>query len=159
MEHLANAAKTTEQIRAALEHEVGAAREHRRLIRMMDADGLLARSQSRAEFNGRLAQLEMDLAGHLAAAGAALGLREVTLEALRERAPRDTARLSDRLAEVRALASALAELDALNKMLAERALVCVRGYVNAVVGAAPAAYDRRGATAAHPQLTTASRVV
>ena len=56
---------------------------------------------------------------------------------------------------MRALAAALQELDALNRLLASRALACVRGYVNALTGP-PTAYDRRGASTSST-LTSAGR--
>ncbi len=157
MSDLRRAVELTEKIRGALAEEVERAREQRILIRTMNADALFLRAQARADFNVKLAEMERDLALALDAAGGALGLREITLEALRARAPGDGESLTATFAEVRALAGALHELDTLNRELAERALGFVRGYVNAVAGP-PAAYDRRGAAAAGPPLSTARRV-
>jgi hypothetical protein len=59
------------------------------------------------------------------------------------------------LAEVRALAGALQEIDRLNLALAGRALACVRGYVEALQPK-PRAYDRRGTRAEAPVLAMVS---
>src|SRR5438552_3397597 len=81
------------------------------------------------------------------AAAARLGLAgAVTLEALQSRLPVEGKRMSGLLAEVRALAAALAELDELNRMLGQRALSYVRAHL-AVLSPKPAAYDRRGSGA------------
>lgn len=157
MEQLRRAVEATEQIREALAVEVEQARHQRILIRKLDADGLFVRAEQRGRFNVALARMEEQLARHLAEAGAALGLGEVTLEAIRPRAPALAQQLGDRFAEVRALAAALHELDTLNKHLADRALACVGGYVHALT-AKPEAYDRRGAATTGASLTTASRV-
>lgn len=156
MDQLKRAIETTERMREALTAEVGRAREQRLLIRKMDSDRLFVNAQARADFNVNLARLETALAEHLAAAAQALGLREVTIEGFRTRAPAETRRLADVFAQVRALAAALQELDALNRLLASRALACVRGYVNALT-APPTAYDRRGASTNVRALTSAGR--
>jgi hypothetical protein len=155
MEEIKRAIEITERMREALTAEVGRAREQRVLIRKMDSDRLFASAQARGQFNITLAQLEMSLANSLAAAAQALGLREVTIENFRTRIPAETRRLSDIFAQVRALAAALQELDTLNRLLASRALACVRGYVNALTGP-PTAYDRRGASTSST-LTSAGR--
>jgi hypothetical protein len=155
MEELERAITTTETLRAALEAEVGRARHERVLIRTFDVQGLLERATARGELNALVAALERDLAGHLAGAGRALGLEEVTLEALAARAPEPAARLAASLAEVRSCAAALAELDDLNRSLTQKALACVRGYLNAVMPVA-SAYDRRGAGTTAAEGTTYS---
>jgi hypothetical protein len=91
-----------------------------------------------------------------------LGLSDLRALPAREGRP-----LAEALAEVRALASALHELDALNRLLSERALLCVRGYLDAVAPPV-SAYDRYGGRAGRqasdgrgptgPTLTTASRM-
>jgi hypothetical protein len=158
METLKRAIEVTERMREALAAEVGRAREQRLLIRKLDSDKLFERAQVRAEFNVTLAQLEAQLGTELATAGQSLGLVEVSIDALRARVPHEARKLADSFAQVRALAAALQELDALNRQLAARALSCVRGYVNALVGPANA-YDRRGLSTMRSTLTTSSRTV
>jgi hypothetical protein len=153
MEQLARAIATTQKLQAALEAEVERAQGERHLIRRFDVPGLLASAQKRGEFNVHLAGLEKALQGELATVGEELGITEVTLEALRAHAPEATGRLSLALSEVRARAAALRELDDLNRKLAQRASACVRGYLGAVLPAAPSAYDRRGEVA-RPGATT-----
>src|SRR5688500_6278977 len=140
---LKGAIDANERMREALAAEVARAREQRLLIRKLDSEKLFQRAQARAQFNATLADLEVQLAHELSTAGQALGLREVSIDALRARIPGEARKLADSFAQVRALAAALQELDALNRQLAARALSCVRGYVNALVGPANA-YDRRG---------------
>ncbi len=83
----------------------------------------------------------------------------MTLAALAAQSPSEAAALSRALADVRALASALAELDRLNLLVAGRAMACVQAYLNALQPV-PSAYDRRGArTAASRSGTTWSKVV
>lgn len=144
---LENALETAGQLRDALATEVGRARQERELLRALDTAGLFARATERAAFLGEVARLERQLAVTLARAAGALALPEVTLALLAERAPGPGAALRAVLSEVRSLAGALQEIDRLNARLAERALVCVRGYVD-VLQPRPAAYDRRGARAA-----------
>jgi hypothetical protein len=156
VELLRRAIEITEQMREALAAEVGRAREQRLLIRKLESDKLFQRAQQRAAFNVALTQLEGELAGEFRELGRALGLTEVNLEVLRVRLPNEARKLTDSFAQVRALAAALQELDALNRHLAARALSCVRGYVNALVGPANA-YDRRGASTTRQTLYTSSR--
>jgi hypothetical protein len=158
METLKRAIEVTERMREALAAEVARAREQRLLIRKLDSEKLFQRAQDRAQFNATLAQLEGQLATELADAGQRLGLREVSIEGLRTRIPGEARRLADSFAQVRALAAALQELDALNRQLAARALSCVRGYVNALTGPANA-YDRRGVSTMRSTLYTSSRMV
>jgi len=157
MEILERAIGRAEQIRDALAAEVARSREQRVLIRNMDADGLVKRAAERAQFNQLTAALQQVLGEALGEAGHALGLREITLEAISFRAPAQGARLGAVLGEVRALASALAELDGLNRMLGQRALSYVRAHLT-VLSPKPAAYDRRGGAPADGE-TRASRVV
>jgi hypothetical protein len=157
MHPLAPAIEIAERIRGALNAELAAARDQREMIRKLDADGLTERAARRADFNGKLAALEGDLGRALAAAGEQLGLRTVTLEALSARAPAESRRLGRAFADLRALAESLRRTDALNHLLAERALACVRGYVTALAPV-PAAYDRRGAATESVALSTARRM-
>jgi multidrug resistance efflux pump len=152
---LENALERAAQLRDAIAAEVERARNERRLLRALDAAGLFARAAERGEFLAEVARLERELATSLARAAATLGLAEVTLERLRLRAPRQGEALARVLSEVRALAGALREIDALNLRLAGRALTCVRGYVQAL-RPTPLAYDRRGARAAQPSLALVS---
>lgn len=147
------AIQTTEAIRDALASEIATAREERVLIRNVDVDGLNYRAAKRAEFNHRTATLQQTLAADLAAVSLELGLSDVTLDGLIERAPSFGERMSALLAEVRALASALSELDNLNRMLGQRALSYVRAHL-AVLCPKPAAYDRRGGSAAESRAST-----
>jgi hypothetical protein len=61
------------------------------------------------------------------------------------------------MAEVRSLASALREIDAVNLKLGGRALGRVRGYL-AAVAPRTVAYDRRGASRPMDDLSTACQV-
>jgi FlgN protein len=143
------------QLRDALAAEVESARRERQLLRALDAHGLFARAAQRTQFLAEVGRLERELAAALASAATALGLSEVTLDALRARAPGPGERLAHVLSELRALAGALQEVDRLNLQLAGRALACVRGYVEAVQPA-PRAYDRRGTRSATPALAMVS---
>jgi hypothetical protein len=158
MNSLERAIGTTEEIRDALATEIALAREERVLIRNMDIDGLFARAAKRNDFNLRTAALQQRLAADLGEVAQGFGLTEVTLEALKTRAPDLGQRMSTALAEVRSLASALAELDGLNKLLGQRALSYVRAHV-AVLSPRPSAYDRRGGTATTSRASTVVRVV
>jgi hypothetical protein len=145
--HLGNAVETAGRLRDALAAEVEGARGERQLLRSLDAAGLFARAAARAAFLEAVAALERELAARLSRAAADLGLAQVTLDGLRQRAPGPGAALAATLSDVRALAGALHEIDRLNLQLAGRALGCVRGYVEAL-RPVPSAYDRRGGRAA-----------
>ena len=155
MNNLERTVEITEGIRNALAAEIAIAREERVLIRNIDVDGLNQRAANRAVFNDRTAALQKALAASLAAVAPELGLgvHEITLEALKQRAPLFGQRMSTVLAEVRALAAALTELDHLNRMLGQRALSYVRAHL-AVLCPRPAAYDRRGGSAAEARPST-----
>lgn len=140
---LDEAVRAAEQLRDALTAEIEEARGERNLFRTLDAPALLARAAARSEFNGRVARLEGALREALAAAAHCLGVTEPTLAAFASREPQGASALSRALGEIRALGSALAELDRLNQFLARRALRVVQGYVDAIAPA-PSAYDRRG---------------
>jgi hypothetical protein len=158
MNNLERAIKTTEELRDALATEIVIAREERLLIRRMDVDGLLLRAAKRAEFNQRTTGLQQALGFELGEIGKVFGLAQVTLDGLRARAPMLGQRMSTVLAEVRALAAALAELDGLNRLLGQRALSYVRAHL-AVLCPKPSAYDRRGSNAADARASTVVRVV
>jgi hypothetical protein len=157
VDELRRAIEITEQMRSALSAEVARAREQRLLIRRLDSEGLAERAQKREQFNRTLAELQATLATRLEAAAKALGLTEVTTERIRRRAPREGRKLTETLAQIRGLAGALQELDALNRRLAERALGFVRGYMQSLT-AQPNAYDRRGLATAGIALRGAGRV-
>ncbi|HET7754931.1 MAG TPA: flagellar export chaperone FlgN [Anaeromyxobacteraceae bacterium] len=140
------AVATAEALHDVLAREVENAREESRLLRRLDASRLFDAATRRTAFLSEAGRLEKDLAARLAPAGAALKLREVTLDGIRAAAPELGGRLADVLGEVRALAASLSELDRLNHALASRALACVRGYVEALAPT-PRAYDRRGGRA------------
>jgi hypothetical protein len=143
------------QLRDAIAAEIEGARRERQLLKSLDSNALFGRAAQRASFLADAARLERALAAALASVTAPLGLPEVTIERLRSRAdPRCTA-LGDALSEVRALASALQEIDKLNLDLARRALVVVRGYVEALQPT-PRAYDRYGGRSTAPALAVIS---
>jgi hypothetical protein len=137
-------------LRATLEAELVQARGQRLLIRDLDTHGLFERARQRSAFNVQLAQLEHALGEALETAGRT----HVTLVDL---APQASQRLDACMAEVRSLASALRETDALNRKLGERALGRVRGYL-AALAPGSVAYDRRGACRPMDDLSTACRV-
>lgn len=132
------------ELRRVLETEVERSRAEREALKSLNSDRIFAGAAARASFNAEVAELEAELAGALSRAAGTLGAPEVTLARLAERAPRETAALSRVLADVRALAGALAELDRLNLLLAGRAMACVQAYLTALQPT-PTAYDRRGA--------------
>ena len=140
---LEEALATAHELRRALQLEVERAQREREVLRTLDSDRLFAGAAARAGFNAEVARLETALASALSRAAGALGLSEVTLQRLAVRAPAGAAELAGVLADIRALAGALAELDRLNLMLAGRALACVQGYLTAL-NPPPSAYDRRG---------------
>ncbi len=152
---LQHALSLATRLRDALAAEVESAREERRLLRDLDTGGLFARSAERTHFLAETGRLQRDLALSLGRAAGTLGLSEVTLQRLRERASDGGAVVADVLSEVRALAAALQEIDRLNLQLARRALACVRGYVEALQPRGRA-YDRRGGRTSAPALALVS---
>jgi len=152
---LSDALSIADALKRTLEAEVGRARREREVLRTLDSDRLFASASARAAFNAEVARLEARLAAALSGAAGSLGITEVTLARLRLAAPAEAETLSGTLADVRALAGALAELDRLNLMLAGRALACVQGYLGALAPA-PAAYDRRGIRAGGRTLAAVS---
>ncbi|MBC8133795.1 MAG: flagellar export chaperone FlgN [Deltaproteobacteria bacterium] len=153
MQNLERAIETTERIRDALTSEIEIARGERILIRNIDVEGLHARAAKRNEFNQRTAILQQSLATELAAVAQEMGSQDVTLDGLTARSPVLGRRISAVLAEVRALASSLSELDSMNRMLGQRALSYVRAHL-AVLSPKPAAYDRRGAMGSDARTST-----
>ena len=149
---LENALAAAGQLRDALAAEVERARNERQLLRTLDAGGLFARAAERSRFLAEAARLERELAGAVARAAGTTG---PTIARLRERTPGKAEALALALSEVRSLAAALHEIDGLNQQLAQRALACVRGYVEAV-RPTPCAYDRRGRRAGAPTLAVVS---
>jgi hypothetical protein len=149
---------TAEAIRASLEAEVELARGERLLIRNIDVPGLHARAERRAEFNQRTADLQLRLAGDLRAACDQLGLPEVTLAGFESHLPLEGRALGRVFADIRALATALHELDAMNLALGQRALSYVRAHL-AVLCPRPISYNRRGTSPADPRSSTHVRVV
>ena len=157
MDHLDRAAQILDRLRAMLEAELVQARGQRLLIRALDIEGLFERARQRGAFNAQLAQLERALGESLEAAGHALDLAQVTLADLRKAAPEASQRLDACMADVRALASSLREIDAVNLTLGGRALSRVRGYLSALAPRT-VAYDRRGASRPMDDISTACRV-
>lgn len=155
---LENALEKAGDLRDALAAEVENARRERLLLRELDTVGLFARAAQRSAFLSEVARIERELAMSLSRAAGNLGLAEVTLDRLRDRAPRQGEALALTFSDIRALAGALQEIDRLNLQLAGRALACVRGYVEAL-RPAPRAYDRRGARATAPALALVSSKV
>ena len=137
----------TVELRRVLEAEVERSRAEREALKSLDSDRIFAGAAARASFNAQVSDLESQLAAALARAAGRIGATDVTLAKLAERVPGETAALSRVLADVRALAGALAELDRLNLMLAGRALACVQSYLTALQPPV-SAYDRRGLRAA-----------
>jgi FlgN protein len=151
------AIQTTEDICASLQAEIEVARGERVLIRNMDVSGLNERATKRAEFNQRTAQLQLRLAGQLRAVAEVLGLAEVTLAGLAAHLPQGGQRLTVSFANIRALAMALRELDALNQALGQRALSYVKAHL-AILCPRPVSYDRRGSAPSGPRASTHIRV-
>ena len=157
MAELDHAAEILQGVRVILETELMQARGQRLLVRDLDAQALFERARQRSVFNVQLAQLENELAQTLEAAGKRLGLEQVTLDELRRVAPRDAVKLESRLAEIRVLAEALREVDAVNRKLSERALGRVRRVLSSMAPQT-VAYDRRGAHQPMESLSTSCRM-
>jgi hypothetical protein len=154
---LDRAVRAARRLRDALAAEVAEARGERLLLKRLDSQALFARATARAHFLAETTRLEREMALGLAQAAGTLELREVTVARLEEASPAEGGQLAAALDEIRALAAALREIDRLNASLAQRALACVRGYVDALAPA-PRAYGRAGARAGAPaHLTVSSR--
>lgn len=157
MQNLERAIEIGQGIKSALEGEVGRAQGERVLVRKFDVQGLFRRAAQREGFNTDVARLQQGLTVELRAIAQHYGLEEVTLERLAILAPEPARRLTAVLAEVRALAGALAELDELNRTLAHRASVCVKGYLQAL-SISTSGYDRRGGVQTVQSSTFSGRV-
>jgi hypothetical protein len=140
---LSQATATAARLRDLLAHEVEDARAQRKQLRTLDSAALLAGASKRADFNASAANLQRELADELSAIARERHLPQLSLESLAGFAPAEASALSRTFAEIRSLAAALAELDQLNRAVAERALACVERYLQALA-LAPQAYDRRG---------------
>jgi hypothetical protein len=140
---LCESIETAQRLRDCLTNEVERARAERQHLKALDAPALFRGAETRAEFNSTAASLQQELADHLASVAKERGLAQLTLEALAGFAPTEASALSRIFAEIRSLAAALAEIDQLNRAIAERALACVESYLQAL-SSAPQAYDRRG---------------
>jgi hypothetical protein len=140
---LRTALDVAQQLKTALAREVQRSKEVRAVLRSMDSRALLAQASLREAFNHHSRWLSSELARALGLYASGEGLTDITLAELRERAPLDGALLSDVFAEIRALTASLAELDAFNHQLSQRALTFVQAYVD-TFAPRPTAYTRRG---------------
>lgn len=156
MQHLECAIATSQALSDVLEEEIARARSQRDLIQNFASQALLDRAVLRENFNRIVNELQVELAKHLTAVGEEFGLASVTVEALSQVANEPAARLVAGLARIRASASTLSELDALNRQLAQRANAMVRGYLSALTGNS-AIYNQRGETRPHTGSTYSGR--
>ena len=131
------------RMREALQAELDEARTQRVLVRKLDVQGLFERARQRGEFNVKLAQLQDALGAALSAAATQLGVDRISLDILHTSGLQAASKTAQALSELRASAQALQEIDALNQVLAKRALACVRGYLSALSPRADV-YDRYG---------------
>jgi len=143
MDSLEHALDIANQMRDLLAAELEEARQQRVLVRELDVQGLFERARRRGEFNVQLAGMQDGLADALVAGAAELGLPRLCVETLRPLGFDLATRLAEALSELRACAQALQEIDNLNRLLARRALGCVRGYLSAMSPKA-SVYDRFG---------------
>jgi hypothetical protein len=143
MDPLEHALDVATRMRQALQAELGEAREQRVLVRKLDVQGLFERARRRGEFNVKLAQMQDALGEALAASANILGVERVSLDVLHTSGILAASKVAQALSELRASAQALQEIDALNQVLARRALACVRGYLSALSPRADV-YDRYG---------------
>ncbi len=153
---LAIAVTAAAALRAELQAEVVRSREERVVLRSLDGGRIQARMEERLEFIERTGLLQGQLRVAQSAAAAGLGLTDATAESIARASPREGTRLVELLGQVRALASTLSELAALNQSLAERALGCTRAYTRAM-SPRPTAYGRLGAPPAAAALAAVSR--
>jgi hypothetical protein len=143
MDALEHALDVATEMRQALQAELVEAREQRILVRKLDVQGLFERARKRGEFNVKLSQMQDALGGALAGAASVLGVERATLDLLHSSGIHAASKVAQALSELRASAQALQEIDALNQVLARRALACVRGYISALSPRADV-YDRHG---------------
>jgi FlgN protein len=143
MDPLEHALDVATRMRQALQAELEEAREQRVLVRKLDVQGLFERARRRGEFNVKLAQMQDALGEALVAIADILGVERVSLDVLHTSGIHAASKVAQALSELRASAQALQEIDALNQVLARRALACVRGYLSALSPRADT-YDRYG---------------
>jgi hypothetical protein len=143
MDPLEQALDVATRMREALQAELGEARAQRVLVRELNVQGLFERARRRGEFNVKLAQLQDALGAALSSTAAELGVERVSLDVLHTSGLQAASKVAQALSELRASAQALQEIDALNQVLAKRALSCVRGYLSALSPRADV-YDRYG---------------
>lgn len=140
---LANAVDAALKLKAALTTEIARSKEVRTVLKDMRSSQLLTQASLRDAFNQHSVWLSAQLTQAIADYANSLGQTDVTLEQIRAHSPFEGAQLTDLFAELRALSASLAELDAFNQHLAERALTFVTAYVNHLAPR-PTAYNRRG---------------
>src|SRR5688500_16067399 len=131
MQNIERAIATSQALAEVLQEQVAQARSQRDLIQNFASQALLDRAPERDSFNRIVNELQLELANHLRAVGAEFGLQTVTVDSLAQVASEPAGRLVSSLANIRAAASTLKELDALNRQLAQRANAMVRGYLAA----------------------------
>ncbi len=144
--------ETMRAIRLALIDELLRAQNERQLLKTLDVEGLLARAAGRDAFGAELRRLETQLHDEVGTLSDSLGGTR-TIASLSARLGRDGAILTTLLAEIRALAASLRELDALNASLAQRSLQVVRGYLQTLSPRAQQ-YTARGAAVTQGGPTT-----
>jgi len=140
---LSNALDAALKLKVALATEVARSKDVRHILKDLRSSELLAQATVRQAFNEHSAYLSSVLTRAVAEYAASLGQGDVTLEQIRQAAPFEGEQLTGVFAELRALSAALAELDAFNFHLAERALTFVKAYV-CHLAPRPTAYTRRG---------------
>ncbi len=141
--HVEQARRRAGDLLNILRDEVEESAQQRELLIDLDADALLTRAARRDAFNANAAAMQEDVAAHLRRAADALGLTEVTFEALGAHLPDGVEALKRTLSEVGHLAAELRRLDETNLLLGRRALAITRGYFEALLPQT-AAYDRSG---------------
>jgi hypothetical protein len=143
MDPIEHALDVATRMRQALQAELEQARLQRVLVRKLDVQGLFERARQRGEFNVKLSQMQDALGEALVATANVLGVDRVSLDVLHTSGIHAASKMAQALSELRASAQALQEIDALNQVLARRALACVRGYLSALSPRADV-YDRYG---------------
>jgi hypothetical protein len=150
------ALQAAEELRQELADEVTRSREERLVLRSLDGERIQRRLEERQAFQGRAETWQQRLREAQAAAARQLGLADPSAESIARASPREGGRLLELIGQVKALASTLGELTALNRMLAERALGCTRAYVQALAPR-PTAYGRFGVPPPAPTRSAVSR--
>ena len=126
----------------------------------LDAQSLFAAAARRNETNAVVASLVADLGNAVRAIAIGFGWKELTVAQLKLEAPEHGLIFERLLADVRTRAAELHGLDDVNKVRGNRALAWMRILIAGHTGGASAqVYDRRGAVAATPALSTASRTL